>query len=59
MNVDEIILIMTAAGGLFASLMASIRLSKCVHISLCWDCLVIKRKLKSETPQETDSVSQV
>jgi hypothetical protein len=59
MSVDEIILIMTAAAGAFASMMASIRLSKCVHISLCWDCLVIKRKLKSENAQDTESVSQV
>lgn len=55
MSVDEIILIMTAAGGLFASVMASIRLSKCVHISVCWDCLVIKRKLKSDPQQENEA----
>jgi hypothetical protein len=30
----------------FTGCMAAIRLSKCVHINVCWGCLELKRKVK-------------
>lgn len=47
---EDMVLLLTACGGLFASAMGAIRLSKCVKIDLCWGCLKIERKLKTTDP---------
>lgn len=57
---EDLVLLLTACGGLFAGAMAAIRLSKCVKIDLCWGCLKLERKVKGqEPPPSPDALVQV
>jgi hypothetical protein len=59
-SAEDLVVVIGACAGAFAGAMGAIRLSKCVHISLCWGCLELKRKVKgdetSERPETPRSV---
>jgi len=48
---EDLVVVIGAAAAAFAGVMGAIRLSKCVHISLCWGCLELKRKVKGSEPE--------
>ena len=59
---EDLVVVIGAAAAAFAGAMGAIRLSKCVHISLCWGCLELKRKVKGgdeERPETPRSSVQV
>lgn len=58
-SAEDLVVIIGAAAAAFTGCMAAIRLSKCVHINLCWGCLELKRKVKGpddERPETPRSV---
>ena len=56
---EDLVVVIGAAAAAFAGAMGAIRLSKCVHISLCWGCLELKRKVKGgdETSETSETRS--
>ena len=53
-NANDLILVLTASGALFASVMAAIRMSKCYFIRCCFGCLEIKRFVKNKDKEEVE-----
>ncbi len=50
---EDLVVVIGAVAAAFAGAMGAIRLSKCVHISLCWGCLELRRKVKGDERPET------
>jgi len=56
---EDLVVVIGAVAAAFTGCMAAIRLSKCVHINVCWGCLELKRKVKGaddERPETPRSV---
>lgn len=48
---EDLVVVIGACVAAFTGCMAAIRLSKCVHINVCYGCLVLKRKVKGSEPE--------
>ena len=62
-SAEDLVVVIGAVAAAFTGCMAAIRLSKCVHINMCWGCLVLKRKVKGDeraerpqTPERAESL---
>ena len=52
-SAEDLVVVIGACVAAFTGCMAAIRLSKCVHINVCYGCLVLKRKVKGDDRPET------